>query len=54
MGKQRRVKQLWRELKHMRKNQQQEIYFAGKYKVSSTVAEEHIPDGDQDQIADLE
>ena len=55
MGKQRRIKQLRRELKHMwRKNRREEIYFAGKYKVSSAVAEEHIPDGDQDQIADLE
>jgi hypothetical protein len=55
MGQQRRIKQLRRELKHMwRKNQQEEIYFAGKYKVSSAVAEELIPDGDQDQIADLE
>jgi len=32
-----------------RKNQQEEIYFAGKYKVSSTVAKEP-----QDQITDLE
>jgi hypothetical protein len=55
MGHQRRIKQLRRELKHMwRKNQQEEIYFAGKYKVSSAVVEELIPDGDQDQIADLE
>jgi hypothetical protein len=55
MGHQRRIKQLRRELKQMRrKNQQEEIYFAGKYKVSSAVAEEPIPDGDQDQIADLE
>jgi hypothetical protein len=51
MGHQRRIKQLRRELKHMwRKSQQEEIYFAGKYKVSK----EHIPDEDQDQIADLE
>jgi hypothetical protein len=35
MGKQRRIKQLQREMKHMwRKNQQEEIYFASKYKVS--------------------
>jgi hypothetical protein len=47
MCKKRRIKQLRRELKHMwRKNRREEIYFAGKYKVSSTVAEEHIPDGD--------
>ena len=37
-----------------RKNQQEEIYFPGKYKVSPAVAEELIPDGDHDQIVDLE
>ena len=55
MGQQRRLKQLQRELKHMwRKNQQEEIYFVGKYKVSLPIAEELIPDGDQDHIVDLE
>ena len=47
MGQQKRLKQLQRELKQMRrKNQQEEIYFAGKYKVSLAIAEELIPDGD--------
>jgi hypothetical protein len=55
MGYQRRLKQFWRELRQVgRKNQQEEIYFAGKYKVSSAIAEELILDGDKDQIVDLE
>ena len=56
MGQQRRIKQLWRKLRQVERKIQRakEIYFAGKYKMSSAVAKELIPDGDKDQIVDLE